>query len=124
MLHSDFTLYHPRYTIHLKPYPPFLSLITNVTTKTTTFQVNFCTYYSKGVSDYVAIWDFDEFFIPRGKNKNLIDLVDSTHAPAPLDIEIANTYAKANTNNELWKGGPGPGWANGNGHPYCFIQIL
>lgn len=90
----------------------------------TVLQVNFCTYYSKGVADYVAIWDFDEFFIPRGKNKNLLDLIDNTHPTAPLDIEIAKTHEKSNTNNEMWKGGPGPGWASGNGHPYCFLQIL
>ena len=39
------------------------------------FHVNMCMYYSKGVADYVGVWDFDEFFQPRGANKNLLDVV-------------------------------------------------
>ena len=37
-----------------------------------------CTYYSKGVADYVGIWDFNEFFIPRGDHKNLLDVIKAT----------------------------------------------
>ena len=29
------------------------------------FHVNTCSYYAKGSADYVGIWDFDEFFLPR-----------------------------------------------------------
>jgi hypothetical protein len=40
-----------------------------------TFQVNFCAYFSKGLSNYVGIWDFNEFFIPKGENKNILDVL-------------------------------------------------
>jgi hypothetical protein len=34
-----------------------------------------CSYYSKGTADYVGVWDFDDFFIPRGPNQNVLDLL-------------------------------------------------
>ena len=84
--------------------------------------MNFCTYFSKGVADYVAIWDFDEFFIPRGKNKNLLDVIENAYQAEPLDPEISRKFAESNSDNSLWTGGRG--WADGNGHPFCFLQVL
>ena len=86
-------------------------------------QVNLCTYFSKGMADYVALWDYDEFFIPKGNNKNVIDLVNSldvpTNAPLkptddPSGVDLIDLKTK-------WKGGKG--YADGDAHPLCYIQL-
>lgn len=47
------------------------------------FFVNMCTYYSKGVADYVAVWDFDEHFWPLGNNTNIMDVIRQIEDPVP-----------------------------------------
>jgi hypothetical protein len=81
--------------------------------------VNFCVYYLKGLADYVAVWDNDEFFIPKGAVTNIVDLVEASEPPAPLSMhpEGSDRYERMNT----WEGGRG--WATGDGHPYCYIQM-
>ena len=41
-----------------------------------TFHANTCLYLSKGSADYVGNWNVNEFFIPRGNNKNLLDVLE------------------------------------------------
>lgn len=85
-------------------------------------QVNLCTYFSKGMADYVGIWDYDEFFIPKGNNKNIVDLVNALDvAPnkplkpeGPDGVDLIDLKTK-------WKGGKG--YADGDAHPLCFIQF-
>ena len=84
--------------------------------------MNFCTYFSKGVADHVAIWDFDEFFIPKGTNRNMLDVIDNAHALNPLDPAISSAYQTSSTAKADWKGGRG--WADHAGHPLCNLQLL
>lgn len=49
------------------------------------YQVNMCTYLSKGMAEYVGLWDIDEFLIPKDKHStidSLIEAVESTPRPA------------------------------------------
>jgi hypothetical protein len=85
-------------------------------------QANLCTYMAKGMADYVALWDYDEFFIPKGTNKNIIDLVNSLDVPkneplkpmSPNGVDLIDLKTK-------WKGGRG--YADGDVHPFCFLQF-
>lgn len=45
------------------------------------FFVNMCLYYSKGMSDYVGVWDFDEFLIPKGRYKTLPQVLGAMEHP-------------------------------------------
>jgi hypothetical protein len=86
------------------------------------FYVNMCTYLSKGVADYVAVWDFDEFFIPMGKHQNILDVIDdvdiSPYSPLPyLHAGIQNISSLQSS----WKGGKG--LADGDAHPLCFMAL-
>lgn len=85
------------------------------------FQVNLCTYYSKGLADYVGIWDFDEFFIPKGSNKNLLEVISNAYPEKTLDPEIPRVFNENISVDKTWPGGRG--WADGNGHPACYLQI-
>ena len=84
------------------------------------FHVNMYTYYSKGVADYVGVWDFDEFFQPRGGNKNLLDLVA---AMEPLDGPVKSSFSPyANvTSYSLKPFTPKRGMADGDHHPFCYL---
>lgn len=84
------------------------------------FNVNMCMYYAKGMADYVAIWDVDEFFIPHGENKNLLNLI----AAADTMETIPNRYPDR-TNLTLAKQSyvSQRGMADGHGHPLCYIQL-
>ena len=86
-----------------------------------TQKVNYCAYFSKGVADNVAVWDFDEFFIPKGNNKNMLDLIDNSNSNGPLDPEVSGKFSEQVGPNPSWRGGPG--WADQNAHPYCFLEI-
>ena len=84
-------------------------------------QVNFCSYFAKGVADNVAVWDFDEFFIPKGGNKNILDVIDRANSNGPLDPDVSGRFTELKAPNADWRGGPG--WADGNAHPFCFLQM-
>ena len=85
-------------------------------------QTNFVNYYSKGMADFMGIWDSDEFFIPKGENKNLVDVIEKAYPERGgiIDRDLALSYEHAL--NTEWKGGRG--WADRHGHPPCFLQIL
>jgi hypothetical protein len=81
-----------------------------------------CLYYSKGTADYVGVWDYDEFFQPRGTNKNLIDVVKAMESPFgpipyfhPTDADPLAMYRAG------WK--PQRGMADGEAHPFCYIML-
>eukprot|EP01039_Chlorochromonas_danica_P006104 gene6104-6721_t len=80
------------------------------------FSVNMCLYFAKGMADYVAIWDVDEFFIPHGTNKDLLDLLDSVD-----DVEISMSRLVSGESTVLTS--PRKGMADGHGHPLCYIQL-
>ena len=80
-----------------------------------------CSYYSKGAADYVGVWDFDEFFQPMGKNKNLLDVLRAMGDPKGI---IQNFHPKDADPDQIqltWKGGRGV--ADGDGHPFCYLLL-
>ena len=86
------------------------------------FHVNMCTYFSKGMADYVGVWDFDEFFQPRGTNKNLLDVIA---AMEPLDGPIKSSFSP-NDNLALFSMEPFKprrGLADGDYHPFCYLIL-
>ena len=79
------------------------------------FSVNMCLYLNKGMTDYVAVWDVDEFFIPKGKSK---DMLDAVGAMEPLTTLVPAT--------EDWRAlhnAGARGYADGDPHPFCYIQM-
>ena len=81
------------------------------------FNVNMCLYYTKGVADYLAIWDIDEYFIPKPPHHSIMDVIRSADSVAPLTPVVGDPF-------ELfpkWKGGRG--WADGDAHPLCYLML-
>lgn len=85
-------------------------------------------YYSKGTADYVGVWDFDEFFQPRGANKNILDVLEyvdfSASEKRNLEIDGA-AYWSVNETKTIMKEGwsPRKGMADGHPHPLCYIIL-
>ena len=81
------------------------------------YHANMYTYLSKGVADYVAVWDFKDFFIPKGKHKNLREVltaVESPSGPAPKFSDVsANSLIGAGTR----------GMADNDPHPFCYLLL-
>jgi hypothetical protein len=51
-----------------------------------TFQTNMCSYFAKGMADYVGVWDIDEFFIPTGDKVHTLPELLDTLMPAQKDV--------------------------------------
>lgn len=81
-----------------------------------------CSYYSKGAADYVGVWDVDEFFQPRGKYKNILDILDDMEPPKGI---VLNTYPNNTSPLDVYKSGykPQRGMADGDGHPFCYLLL-
>ena len=47
--------------------------------------VNMCLYLSKGVADYLAIWDIDEYFIPKFPHNSIMDVINAAENPNRLN---------------------------------------
>ena len=69
----------------------------------------------------MAIWDFDEFFIPKGTNKNMLDVIDNAYSVTPLDPTISSPIGLNSSMMVDWEGGRG--WADGARHPLCHLQL-
>lgn len=87
------------------------------------FQVNMCMYLSRGVADYIAIWDIDEYFIPKPPLNSIMDLVRSVDLPVEqmrrlMPKDDAELYRQLQT----WKGGRG--FADDDMHPFCYIMLM
>ena len=102
-----------------------------------------CSYYAKGCADYVGVWDFDEFFQPRGQNKNILDVLKAMGDPtgvisrpyvAPISIDgriVADAGSSLSTDrNSTDSKGPevntykgGRGMADGHPHPLCYMLM-
>jgi hypothetical protein len=79
-----------------------------------------CLYLTKGMVDYLAIWDVDEYFIPMLPHHTLMDVIRAQEAPGPLTPLVeaeSDPWQLVNT----WRGGPG--WADGDGHAFCYLQM-
>ena len=86
------------------------------------FFVNMCFYHSKGNADYVAVWDFDEFFIPKPPHNSIIDVIRAMEGNGNLPA-FPDSSQKMNVQNlkDNWKGGPG--LADGHMHPFCYMSL-
>ena len=82
--------------------------------------VNMCLYLTKGMVDYLAVWDIDEYFIPQLPHHSISDVIRAAEAPQPLEPlpPSSNPFELVNT----WRGGRG--WADGDGHPFCYLRLL
>jgi hypothetical protein len=81
--------------------------------------LNACLFLSKGTADYIGVWDINELFIPRLPYNNLIEVINSANPPP--GVELAPSNITQNIIASQWKGGPG--WADGDGHPYCYLAL-
>ena len=82
--------------------------------------MNFCTYYAKGVADHVAIWGFDDFFIPKGTNKNMLDVIYSAYFNPIIYPKISLGKKSHESSVDITRG---PGLADINNHSLCYIEI-
>ncbi|CAE7267252.1 unnamed protein product, partial [Symbiodinium microadriaticum] len=81
------------------------------------FNVNMCLYHAKGVADYVAIWDIDEYFIPKPPHHSIMDVIRSADTFEPLTPLVGDPFKLF----PQWKGGRG--WADGDAHPLCYLML-
>ena len=84
------------------------------------FYVNMCLYLTKGMVDYLAIWDVDEYFIPMLPHHTIMDVIRAQEASKPM-IPLNESENDAWELTTSWKGGPG--WADGDAHPFCYLQM-
>ncbi|CAE7527758.1 unnamed protein product, partial [Symbiodinium microadriaticum] len=72
-------------------------------------------HFNVGVADYLAIWNIDDFFIPKTPYIAIADVIRRADADGPL----TTVPVDVNALQKKWKGGKG--WADGDGHPLCFF---
>lgn len=84
------------------------------------FHLNSCLFLSKGTADYIGVWDLNELFIPRLPYSNIMEVIVSSNPPVGTQLKPANISNIASAVD--WKGGPG--WADGDGHPYCYLALF
>ena len=74
------------------------------------------------MADYVGIWDYDEFFQPRGANKNILDVINAMEASTG---PVRNTYPPNSNALDVHKAGwkPSRGMADDDGHPFCYLVL-
>lgn len=85
-------------------------------------QINTCLYYAKGMAEYVFALDLDEFFIPKGKNFNFLDVFKAIEPKEDLLVYAALGDGAIPVWREKLKTG-GQGWASGHAHPSCYISV-
>ena len=79
--------------------------------KSKSLYINMCSYYSKGTADYVGVWDFEDFFIPRGSNQNILDLLKAAEHPN-ADVSLTSLDARTDTSISKYKS-----------HPFCYLLL-
>ncbi|RYH29751.1 hypothetical protein EON65_07410 [archaeon] len=84
------------------------------------YSVNLCLYYAKGMADYIAIWDVDEFFVLNNpKYKTVVDLIEDVDSiEVPSNPYIGKSLAVINATYKTSKG-----MADNHAHPLCYIQL-
>ncbi len=69
------------------------------------------------------MWDIDEFFIPKGASKSLLDVLTSTEETDPTKLQPIDLN---NAATDSWSASHRPGkkgYASGHAHPYCYLQV-
>ena len=88
-------------------------------------QINMCLHFSRGLAEFVFITDLNEFFIPRGKYFNFLDLLKSIEPKVDPSVylgtgnKIVDTWRDKKTSDNAHA----HGWADGHAHPYCYISV-
>ena len=82
-----------------------------------------CLHYSRGLAEYVYISDLHEFFVPKGRNRNFLDVLKSVEPQNDLII-----YSKMDTQKiDIWRDkkttDSAHGWAAKHAHPFCYISV-
>ena len=73
--------------------------------------INMCSYYSKGTADYVGVWDFEDFFIPRGSNQNILDVLKAAEHP---NADVSLTSLDVVKDKSI---------SNNQSHPFCYLLL-
>ena len=93
----------------------------------------------------MGIWDFDEFFITKGENQNILDVIHSFYPPKNItekkmknmkNIErfenVKNLRVTGIDSQKPWLGNTetdgdvtekDAGWADGADHPACYMSL-
>ena len=79
--------------------------------------VNMCLYLTKGMVDYLAVWDVNKYFIPQLPHHTIVDIIEATKYPA------SSTVALHDLENGDSKSSSGRGWADGHNHPFCYLDL-
>lgn len=77
-----------------------------------TYQSSMMLFYTKGFADYLAVFDIDEFFIPRGVHSSITDVIKAIDYPNG-HVPIRPGKAVAGSK----------GIADSHAHPLCFISV-
>lgn len=83
-------------------------------------QINTCLYLAKGLAEYVAVLDIDEFFIPKGENFNFIDVLNAVNNQS-IKSEMINEN-KSSKDIEIIREEKDVR-ADVHSHPFCYISI-
>ena len=73
--------------------------------------INMCSYYSKGTADYVGVWDFEDFFIPRGSNQNILDVLKAAER-SNADVSLTSLDVVKDKSISRYKS-----------HPFCYLLL-
>jgi hypothetical protein len=76
----------------------------------------------------VAIWDVDEFFIPKGDNKDIIDIIKKALPPPSVQSELGQVLGSSMKSGAKKQVAVERGYghwvrASGDNHPHCFLQL-
>lgn len=86
-------------------------------------QINMNLHFSRGLAEYILVTDLNEFFIPRGKYWNFLDLLKSIEPKVDPSVH-SNMGSKII---DIWSENKATdsshGWADGHAHPPCYISI-
>ena len=86
-------------------------------------QINMNLHFSRGLAEHIFVTDLNEFFIPRGKYWNFLDLLKAIEPKVDPSVH-ANKGSKII---DIWSENKATdsshGWADGHAHPPCYISI-
>jgi len=75
--------------------------------------INMCLYLAKGMSDYIGVWDLDEFFIPKLPYTNIREVLKAVETKS-WSGEYEGKNASVSS---------GDGYADGEDHPFCYLSL-
>jgi hypothetical protein len=86
------------------------------------FYVNMCLFYTKGLAEYIAIWDIDEYFIPKLPHSTISDVIHTMDIGPRESLQpIVSSTQDIIKLSKNWTGGRG--WADQEAHPLCYFMM-